>query len=67
MIVSEQIDKIFPTAASRESFINANIPAGYFGEPRDLAVMVALLASPKARYVTGEVIAVDGGLHRFAF
>jgi 3-oxoacyl-[acyl-carrier protein] reductase len=40
---------------------------GSFGDPADMAWLVAFLASPKARYITGEVISVDGGLHRFAF
>jgi 3-oxoacyl-[acyl-carrier protein] reductase len=67
VILSEQIDKIFPTKEAREDYCNRNIPVGYFGEPRDLAALVAFLASPIARYITGELIAVDGGSHRFAF
>ena len=67
VILSEQIDKIFPTREAREEYCNRTIPVGYFGEPRDLAALVAFLASPIARYITGEVIAVDGGSHRFAF
>jgi len=67
VILSEQIDKIFPSKEAREDYCNRNIPVGYFGEPRDLAALVAFLASPVARYITGELIAVDGGSHRFAF
>lgn len=40
------------------------IPLGYFGDPSDMAHLVAFLCSPKARYVTGERIRVDGGLSR---
>ena len=67
VIVSEQLESRFPTAADREAFVRMHVPAGHFGEPRDLAVLVALLASPLGRYINGEVIAVDGGVHRFAF
>ena len=67
VIISEQIDKIFPTKEAREEYCSRNIPVGYFGEPGDLAALVAFLASPIARYITGELIAVDGGSHRFAF
>ncbi len=38
------------------------IPLGSFGEVRDIAEAVAYLASPAARYITGQVLAVDGGM-----
>jgi 3-oxoacyl-[acyl-carrier protein] reductase len=66
-INSEQIlGRLHPTEQNRKSFIEANIPIGYFGEPEDMAYLIAFLASPLARYITGEVIHVDGGMHRFA-
>ena len=66
-INSEQIlERLHPTPENRKAFIDANIPIGYFGEPEDLAYLIAFLASPLARYITGEVIHVDGGMHRFA-
>jgi 3-oxoacyl-[acyl-carrier protein] reductase len=40
----------------------AKIPLGCFGETKDIASMVAYLASPAARYITGQVFAVDGGM-----
>lgn len=41
-----------------------DIPAGRIGEPRELAAVVAFLASERASYVTGTSLAVDGGYHR---
>lgn len=38
------------------------IPQQQFGEPSDIAAAVVFLASPEAKYVTGQVLAVDGGL-----
>ena len=68
VIKSEQIlEKIHPDPIERQAFVEANIPAGYLGEPEDMAHLIAFLASPLARYITGEVIHVDGGMRRFAF
>lgn len=39
----------------------ATIPAGRPGDPRDIAEAVAFLASEQASYVTGSMLAVDGG------
>lgn len=66
-IVSEQImNRLHPTEAARQAFIDANIPIGYFGKPEDIGNLVAFLASPLASYITGNVIPVDGGMHHFA-
>jgi len=66
-INSEQIlGRLHADAQERADFIKREIPVGYFGEPEDLAVLVAFLASPLARYITGEVIRVDGGMYKFA-
>jgi 3-oxoacyl-[acyl-carrier protein] reductase len=45
----------------RQAMLNS-IPLGCLGTPRDVAEVVAFLASEEARYITGQVITVDGGI-----
>jgi 3-oxoacyl-[acyl-carrier protein] reductase len=65
-IMSEQIRRNYPEDY-RKHFAETEIPVRYWGEPEDLAVMAVWLASPLARYITGAVIPVDGGLRRYQF
>ena len=64
--MSEQIRRSYPEEY-RKSHAAAEIPAGAYGEPEDLAVLAVFLASPLAHYISGAVIPVDGGLRRYAF
>ena len=41
----------------------ARIPLGHLGGPREVAHSLRFLLSPEARYLTGAIIPVDGGLH----
>lgn len=53
------------TAALNEDIrgeVLKKIPLNAFGQPEDMAAAALFLASPGARYVTGQVLAVDGGL-----
>ncbi|WP_353566357.1 3-oxoacyl-[acyl-carrier-protein] reductase [Haloferula sargassicola] len=45
-----------------KSEIQAKIPLGSFGSVEDVTNLVVFLAGPGARYITGQVIAVDGGM-----
>lgn len=65
-IMSEQIRRNYPEDY-RKHFAEEEIPVGFWGEPEDLAALAVFLASPVARYITGTVIPVDGGLRRYQF
>jgi 3-oxoacyl-[acyl-carrier protein] reductase len=67
-ILSEQIvTRLYPEEEERREYARQHIPLGYFGEPEDLANLVLFLASPLARYITGQAIDIDGGASRFAY
>lgn len=65
-IHSEQIFRNY-TPEYRQWQCENEIPMGRYGEPEDMANLVTFLASPLASYITGTVIAVDGGLRKYQF
>jgi len=65
-IDSEQIRRNYsPERRAKEE--REDIPLGEYGKPEDVANLVCFLASQRARYVTGTVIPVDGGMRRYQF
>lgn len=51
-------DRVPPEVIER---IRAATPVGFVAEPEDVGGLVAYLASPEARFVTGQTILIDGG------
>lgn len=52
---------------ARKAFASEEIPLGDFGQPQDMADMAVFLVSPRARYITGSAVVVDGGLRHYPF
>lgn len=50
------------TDAQKEAILRS-VPLGFFGAPEDVSSLVAFLASPNSRYITGQVIGVNGGMY----
>ena len=65
-VMSDQIRRNY-TPEYRAWQSEHEIPVGRYGEPGELADLVVFLASPRAAYITGAVIPVDGGLRRYQF
>ncbi len=57
------VDTGWPSPAQRERLARA-FPAGRWGEPGDIAAVVAWLASAESAWLTGQVIDVEGGFRR---
>jgi 3-oxoacyl-[acyl-carrier protein] reductase len=58
-----QTDMTNALSETQKNAITQNIPLGYLGQPSDVADLVAFLASPASKYITGQVIGVNGGLY----
>lgn len=57
-----ETDMIADMKESRRAKALERIPMSTFGQPQDVAEVVTFLASEESRYITGQVIRVDGGL-----
>jgi 3-oxoacyl-[acyl-carrier protein] reductase len=59
-IVTDMTDAL---GESARAALLAQVPLGRLGSPEDVAHAVAFLASPRAAYVTGETLHVNGGMY----
>jgi NAD(P)-dependent dehydrogenase (short-subunit alcohol dehydrogenase family) len=60
-LVTTDMSAAIPAAAMKK--ILATIPVGRPGDPGEVARVVEFLADPESSYITGQVYAINGGLH----
>jgi 3-oxoacyl-[acyl-carrier protein] reductase len=64
-IATARLDELYPDGPTEAQL--EEIALRRWGTPREFGDVVCFLASERARYVTGQTVAVDGGLKRFLF
>lgn len=64
-IATARLDQLYPGGPTEQDL--AEIPLRRWGEPSELGDVVCFLASDRARYVTGQTLAIDGGMQRALF
>lgn len=62
LIQTPLTDRLLEKYSLSESDLKKTIPVGFLGNPDDVSELIAYLCSDKARYITGSVFTVDGGL-----
>jgi 3-oxoacyl-[acyl-carrier protein] reductase len=64
---TDRLKQLYPDEGSMQKAAQADIPIGRVAEPPEFAPLVAFLCSEAARYVTGQTIAIDGGMIKSLF
>jgi 3-oxoacyl-[acyl-carrier protein] reductase len=59
---TDRLRHLYPDDAAMTAAARVDVPIGRVATPAEFAPMVAFLCSEQARYVTGQTIAIDGGL-----
>jgi 3-oxoacyl-[acyl-carrier protein] reductase len=67
-VETKRLEKVFAASGQDPDImrdkLRAEVPMGRIGTVDDIASLVALLVSPRGRYITGTAVQVDGGLLR---
>lgn len=61
-ITTPQIERMFPDLDARKKYAEQVIPLARFGDIAEFGSLVAFLCSPRASYLNGTVINIDGGM-----
>ena len=61
-VLTDRLRELYPDESSLHRAAQTEIPIGRVATPEEFAPMVAFLCSERAGYITGQTIAIDGGL-----
>jgi NAD(P)-dependent dehydrogenase (short-subunit alcohol dehydrogenase family) len=61
-IATDMGGRFFGSLENMHGFAKANLPLGVAGRPEDIAAAVLYLASPDAKFLTGQTLTIDGGM-----
>ncbi len=61
---TDRLRHLYPEPGAMEAAAKADVPIGRVATPAEFAPLVAFLCGEPARYITGQTIAIDGGLTR---
>jgi 3-oxoacyl-[acyl-carrier protein] reductase len=61
-VITDRLRELYPDDAALNAAAKSQIPIGRVATPEEFAPMVAFLCSQAASYITGQTIAIDGGL-----
>jgi 3-oxoacyl-[acyl-carrier protein] reductase len=64
---TDRLRQLYPDEAAMHALAKTDIPIGRIATAEEFAPMVTFLCSEAARYITGQTIAIDGGLTRALF
>ena len=66
-VLTDRLRQLYPDETAMHAAARADVPIGRVAEPAEFAPLVTFLCSEPARYVTGQTIAIDGGLIKSLF
>lgn len=61
-VLTDRLRQLYPDESAMRAAAQADVPIGRVATPDEFAPLVTFLCSEAARYVTGQTIAIDGGL-----
>jgi 3-oxoacyl-[acyl-carrier protein] reductase len=66
-VLTDRLRQLYPDESAMRTAAQADVPIGRVAQPAEFAPLVTFLCSEPARYITGQTVAIDGGLIKSLF